>query len=200
MTSLSEQYRPQTWSDVVGQDKAIARIAVLRRRSLAGRAFWITGQSGTGKTTIARLIATEVADPSCVIEIDAGELTLARVRDFERSMHLYGLGKGGRAYIVNEAHGLTPAVVRALLVTLEPIPSHVVWVFTTTNDGQDKLFADEMDAHPLLSRCITIALARQGLAKAFAEHARVIATNEELNGSRLGGQACQWSAGGLNTL
>ncbi|GAG44426.1 unnamed protein product, partial [marine sediment metagenome] len=83
---------------------------------------------------------------------------------------------------VNEAHGLTPAVVRALLVTLEPIPAHVVWIFTTTNDGQDKLFADEMDAHPLLSRCIPIALARQGLAKAFAEHARVIATKEELNG------------------
>ncbi len=182
---LSEQYRPQTWSDVVGQDKAIARIAALRRRGLAGRAFWITGQSGTGKTTIARLIAGEVSDPSCIIEIDAGELTLARVRDFERSMHLYGLGKGGRAFIVNEAHGLTPAVVRALLVTLEPIPAHVAWIFTTTNDGQDKLFADEMDAHPLLSRCAPIALSRQGLAKAFAEHARTIATREELNGRPL---------------
>ncbi len=179
---LSEQYRPHTWSDVVGQDKAIARIAALRRRGLAGRAFWITGQSGTGKTTIARLIAGEIADQSCIIEIDAGDLTLARIRDLERSMHLYGLGKGGRAFIVNEAHGLTPAVVRALLVTLEPIPAHVVWIFTTTNDGQDKLFADEMDAHPLLSRCAPISLARQGLAKAFAEHARTIATKEKLNG------------------
>ncbi len=179
---LSEQYRPQTWSDVVGQDKAIARIAALRRRGLAGRAFWITGQSGTGKTTIARLIAGEIADQSCIIEIDAGDLTLARIRDLERSMHLYGLGKGGRAFIVNEAHGLTPAVVRALLVTLEPIPAHVVWIFTTTNDGQDKLFADEMDAHPLLSRCAPIVLARQGLAKTFAEHARTIATKEKLNG------------------
>ncbi len=182
---LSEQYRPQTWSDVVGQDKAIARIAALRRRGLAGRAFWITGQSGTGKTTIARLIAGEISDLSCIIEIDAGDLTLARVRDFERSMHLYGLGKGGRAFIVNEAHGLTPAVVRALLVTLEPIPAHVAWIFTTTNDGQDKLFADEIDAHPLLSRCAPIALSRQGLAKAFAEHARTIATKEELNGRPL---------------
>ncbi len=182
MQPLCEQYRPHTWTDVVGQDKAIARIAALRRRGLAGRAFWITGQSGTGKTTIARLIADEVADPSCMVEIDAGDLTLARVRDFERSMHLYGLGKGGRAFIVNEAHGLTPAVVRALLVTLEPIPAHVVWVFTTTNDGQDKLFADEMDAHPLLSRCVPVVLARQGLAKTFAEQARAIATREGLNG------------------
>ena len=56
---------------------------------------------------------------------------------------------------------------------------------TTTNDGQEKLFADEMDAHPLLSRCAPIALSRQGLAKTFAEHARTIATKEELNGRPL---------------
>ena len=182
---LSEQYRPHTWTDVVGQDKAIARIAALRRRGLAGRAFWITGQSGTGKTTIARLIAGEIADPSCIIEIDAGDLTLSRVRDIEHSMHLYGLGKGGRAFIVNEAHGLTPAVVRALLVTLEPIPAHVTWVFTTTCDGLEFLFDGQQDAHPLLSRCVSLSLARQGLAQAFAERARHIATVENLNGKPL---------------
>jgi DNA polymerase III gamma/tau subunit len=54
---LHEQYRPRDWSDVVGQDKAIAKIDALRNRGLAGRAFWISGSSGTGKTTVARLIA-----------------------------------------------------------------------------------------------------------------------------------------------
>jgi len=59
---LHEQHRPRNWSDVVGQDKVVARIEGLRKRGLAGRAYWISGQSGTGKTTIARLIATEVAN------------------------------------------------------------------------------------------------------------------------------------------
>ena len=58
---LHEQYRPRSWSEVVGQDKAIAKVKLLAKRGLAGRAYWITGQSGTGKTTIARLIAAEVA-------------------------------------------------------------------------------------------------------------------------------------------
>ncbi len=184
MIPLHEQYRPSAWSDVAGQSKAIARVAALRRRGLGGRAFWIAGQSGTGKTTIARLIAAELADPFCTVEIDAGELTIHKLRDLERSMGLYGFGggKSGRAYIVNEAHGLTSAVIRALLVSLEPIPAHVVWCFTTTNDGEDVLFADEMDAHPLLSRCVKISLARRDLAKAFAERAKSIAQREGLDG------------------
>ena len=182
MQPLCEQYRPQTWTDIVGQDKTIKRLAALRRRGLAERAYWITGASGTGKTTIGRLIASEVSDPSCIIEIDAGELTTARVRDFDRSQHLYGLGKGGRAFIINEAHGLGAAVIRALLVVLERIPGHVVWIFTTTVDGQEHLFEGQIDAHPLLSRCVPVALSRQGLAKPFAERARMIAEREGLNG------------------
>ena len=59
---LHEQFRPQSWSDVVGQSKALARIERLRKRGLGGRAYWIAGQSGTGKTTIAKLLAAELAD------------------------------------------------------------------------------------------------------------------------------------------
>ena len=63
MKPLYEAYRPTTWSDVVGQDKIVAKLRALMRRGLGGRAFWISGQSGTGKTTIGRLIAAEVASP-----------------------------------------------------------------------------------------------------------------------------------------
>lgn len=183
MQSLHEQYRPSAWGDVVGQDKAIGRIDILRRRGLTGRAFWIAGQSGTGKTTIARLLGADVADPMNVTEIDAGELTTHRLRELERQQHLYGLGaKNGRAFIVNEAHGLTAAVIRGLLVALEPIPGHVLWVFTTTIDGQELLFDAQLDTNPLLSRCSRIDLARRDLSKAFAERARTIAQAENLDG------------------
>ena len=84
MKSLFEQYRPTTWSEVVGQDKIVRQIHALAKRGLGGRADWLTGQSGTGKTTIARLLAAELSDVDCTIEIDAGDLTTARVRDFAR--------------------------------------------------------------------------------------------------------------------
>ena len=59
---LHEEYRPKQWSEVVGQDKAIEKIETVAKRGIGGRAFFLSGQSGTGKTTIAYLIAQEIAD------------------------------------------------------------------------------------------------------------------------------------------
>jgi DNA polymerase III subunit gamma/tau len=182
---LTEQYRPQTWSDVVGQDKIVQRIQALAKRGLAGRAYWISGQSGTGKTTIARLIAAEVADEFLIQEVDAAGLTVAQLRELEREMQVRGWGKGGRAYLVNEAHALRKDVIRQLLVLLERIPPHVVIVFTTTTEGQESLFEDFDDASPLLSRCLRLDLARRDLAKPFAERAKAIAEKEGLDGQPL---------------
>ena len=180
---LTEQYRPTTFTDVVGQDKAVRQIETLRKRGLAGRAYWITGASGTGKTTLARIIAAEIASPICTTEIDAGELTLSTARELDRMSGLYGFaGKPGRAFIVNEAHGLTKPVIRYLDVALEPIRPHIVWLFTTTVEGEADLFEDNHDTGPLLSRCSRITLTRQGLARPFAERARMIADREGLNG------------------
>ena len=184
---LFERYRPRTWSDVVGQEKTVQRIKLLADRgSLSGRAYWISGQSGTGKTTIARLLAAEIADEFFVEEIDAGECTPARLKDLERSMAVYGLGsKPGRAYLINEAHGLSKAAIRQLLVLLERLPGHVVIIFTTTVEGQEKLFEDCDDSSPLLSRCIRLELSRRNLAQAFAERAQQIARAEKLDGKPL---------------
>jgi DNA polymerase-3 subunit gamma/tau len=179
---LFEQYRPNRWADVVGQDKAIGKVQTLAKRGLAGRAYWISGQSGTGKTTIARLIASEVADEFCTEEIDATDLTPAKIRDLERRMAVKGLGKGGQAFVVNEAHGLRKDAIRQLLVVLERLPQHVVIVFTTTNEGQQGLFDDCDDASPLLSRCVRLELSRRDLAKQFAQRCREIAQAEGLDG------------------
>jgi replication-associated recombination protein RarA len=180
---LHEQTRPQTWADVVGQEKAITRIDALRKRGLGGRAFWISGQSGTGKTTIARLVAAEIADEFGTIELDAADCTPKRIADIERTCRTRAIGaKSGRAFLVNEAHGLTRSAVRQLLVTLERVPPHVAWIFTTTNDGEDSLFEENIDAHPLLSRCVVVPLSRRGLAQPFAERARDIAQREGLDG------------------
>lgn len=183
---LHEAYRPKCWDEVTGQDKAVTKLRHLAARGLGGRAVWISGQSGTGKTTLARLLAAEVADGLNTEEIDATALTVSALRDIERASQVYGLGvKPGRAFIVNEAHGLRKDVIRQLLVILERVPSHVLWTFTTTSEGQEGLFEDYDDAGPLLSRCVRIDLARRDLSKPFAERARAIAEREWLNGKPL---------------
>jgi replication-associated recombination protein RarA len=183
---LFEKYRPASLNAVVGQDKAVAKVQQLANRAgLAGRAYWISGQSGTGKTTLAKLIAQDVAGAWDVDEIDATGLTVNQLRELEERLHYKGLGGKGRAVIVNEAHGLNKAVIRSLLVILERIPPHAAWIFTTTIEGQESLFEDYDDASPLLSRCVPLPLARRDLSKAFAERAMEIARAEGLDGKPL---------------
>ncbi len=67
---------------------------------------------------------------------------------------------------------------------LEPIPPHVVWIFTTTIQGQ--LSFDGLDdSNALLSRCVPIKLETRGVAEAFAQRAQEIAQAEDLDGQPL---------------
>lgn len=178
---LHEQYRPRDWSEVVGQDVAVGRIEVLRRRGLGGRAYWISGRSGVGKTTIAKLIAREVAVDWCTMEIDATALTPSTLRESIRTLRMMGMGeKSGRARLVNEAHGLRQDTIRQLLIFLEELPDHVVVCFTTTDAGEDRLFDMQIDAGPLLSRCVDLTLKVD--LDAMAGRLQMIAVAEGLDG------------------
>jgi replication-associated recombination protein RarA len=183
---LYEKYRPKRWGEVIAQDDVVKRIEILKDRTgLGGKAFWICGKSGQGKTTIARLLAAEIADEFFIEELDATELTPAKLRETEMMMGSYSFGKGGRAYIVNEAHGLRRDAIRQLLVLLERLPSHVVMIFTTTLDGEAMLFDMNEDTNPLLSRCIKLKLAERGIAQPMAVRAKEIAQAEQLDGQPL---------------
>ena len=183
MKTIFDKYRPSNFDEVIGQDKAVKIAKTLLSRSWGGRAWWISGASGTGKTTIARIIAAQGADELYVQEFDcADQISVAALDKIESEMSYRAFGKGGKCFIVNEAHGLRQASIRRLLGILERIPDYVVFIFTTTKQGQEKLFDDQIDANPLLSRCAKIELTNQGLAKPFAEHCRQIATKENLNG------------------
>lgn len=184
MTSLYRKYRPKTFKEVVGQSAAIKKIKKVLARGWGGQAFWISGDSGTGKTTLAKIIAGIGADDFFIEEFESPAALMQgdTIRYIERSIRLYSMGKGGRAFIINEAHGLRKPEIRWLLGLLEQLPDHVVFVFTTTKQSE-YLFCDvQADALPLLSRCINIELKNNGyVTRSFAKLSKKIARREKLD-------------------
>ena len=185
---LYQKYRPATWGDFVGQDKAAARVRrIIERKDFDRGAFWIeaagSNNSGIGKTTLAWLIARQLADDFFITEIDGGRCDKRAVEDMERASRLttWGVDRPFRVWIVNEAHAVTHGAVDALLTFLEALPRHCVVIFTTTRRVDENLFGDH-DSGPFASRCHRITLTNQGLAQAFAERAKRIAEAEGLDG------------------
>ena len=142
----------------------------------------IYGAIGTGKTTLAKIIGALIADDFFVTTTVGRALTVKAIEKIAQDWRLSAWGKGGRAYIINESHGLSAPSIELLLDVLEEIPAQAVIIFTTTKEGQAELFEDHIDAGPLCSRCTDIALTNQGLAKLFAAHVQRIAQLEGLDG------------------
>jgi replication-associated recombination protein RarA len=156
---LYEKLRPKTWAELCGCERLKQQIELLRKHGgLAGRAYWIVGLSGTGKSTVARLIAGEVAEPWAVDEVNGSDVSVDMVRDWEREARYRPISGQTYCHIINESHGLRISgqsnIVSRLLTTLElpEVQQNVTFIFTTTTAG-NTLFADAFDANPFGSRC-----------------------------------------------
>jgi DNA polymerase-3 subunit gamma/tau len=158
---LARKYRPQRFSEVVGQSAVVKTIVNALRRNKLSHAILFAGIKGTGKTTLARIVAKalncqninpEEYEPcnqcqSCVeimkgIHVDVLEIDAASNRGIDQIREIidalkYAPAKGkAKVYIIDEAHMLTKEASNALLKSLEEPPSHVYFILATTEPNR----------------------------------------------------------------
>lgn len=187
---ITEKYRPKSFADLVGQEKAVKRLEHIGRDGYGGKSIWIAGPSGCGKTTSARIIAERHCQGvgSIVEYVSADKFQQSDMDDLlekTRSRSFIPL-----AYIINEAHGLSARIVRQLLGVLEGLPSWICVIFTTTIDGEESLFegTTEKELTPWFRRVSKVQLTRRletgSLTEVYAQEVMRIARIEGLDGGK----------------
>jgi DNA polymerase-3 subunit gamma/tau len=191
---IARKYRPQRFSDVVGQGHVTQTLSNAITQKRIAHAYLFVGPRGTGKTTIARIFAKclnctdgpkaefDEKDPRCVeitegrsldvLEIDgASNRGIDEIRELRETARYAPATSRYKIYIVDEVHMLTKEAFNALLKTLEEPPAHVKFMFATTEP--------EKVLPTILSRCQRFDL-RRIPASMIVQHLGAIAQKEKV--------------------
>ncbi len=133
--TLYRKYRPEHFSEVKGQPNVVTLFENVLKSGKAGHAYLFTGGRGTGKTSVARIVARELGtSPEDIYEIDAASNRgIDEIRTLRDGVHTLPFSSKYKVYIIDEAHMLTIQAANALLKTLEEPPAHCIFILATTD-------------------------------------------------------------------
>ncbi|MEA3293116.1 MAG: DNA polymerase III subunit gamma/tau [Patescibacteria group bacterium] len=154
---LYRKYRPQTFADIVGQENVVQTLTNAIVSEMVSHAYLFSGPRGSGKTTIARILAKavncqnrkkgeyepcnkclsclEIAEARSIdlIEIDAASNRgIDEMRELKENIRFVPSKSKYKVFIIDEAHQLTKEAANALLKTLEEPPGHAIFILATT--------------------------------------------------------------------
>ncbi len=132
--ALYRKYRPGNWGEVIGQDHIVKAISGALESGKIAHAYLLCGPRGTGKTTIARIIARELGTSSNdIYEMDAASNRgIDDIRNLRESVSTMPFDSKYKIYILDEVHMFTKDAWNALLKTIEEPPAYVVFILATT--------------------------------------------------------------------
>ncbi|MBI5079556.1 DNA polymerase III subunit gamma/tau [Candidatus Wolfebacteria bacterium] len=131
---LYRKYRPQEWSEVIGQEHVTRTLTNALKLGRLSHAYLFSGPRGTGKTTIARLLAKSVGCADLdLLEIDAASNRgIDEIRELRDGIKFAPVSGQYKVFIIDEVHQLTKEAFNALLKTLEEPPAHAIFILATT--------------------------------------------------------------------
>jgi len=196
VTALYRKYRPRGFDEVVGQEAVVRTLTNAIEHDQVRQAYLFAGPRGTGKTSMARILAKALncagtpgpspsPDKTChtcvaiangtsldVVEMDAAsQRGIDDIREIRERVVLQPVEGRFKVYILDEAHQLTPAAWNALLKLIEEPPPHLLFVFCTTELGQV--------LQTVRSRCQTFVFQRPRLPE-LVTLLRRVAVGEEI--------------------
>jgi DNA polymerase-3 subunit gamma/tau len=158
-TVLARRFRPQTFSEVVGQERIATTLRHAIQENRVAHAYLFTGARGVGKTSMARIFAKALNCPNAVDAVPCNQCEICRgistgqdvdvseidgasnrgiddIRMLRANVHVKSMRSKYKVYIIDEVHMLTKEAFNALLKTLEEPPANVKFLFCTTEPNK----------------------------------------------------------------